>query len=307
MSTLRLFAVVLAAAALTLPLAACKKGGEESTAETVAAEKISGTIEIKGSDTLLALSQDWADQFQTGNPDAIIQVTGGGSGTGIEALLAGEVDIANASRAAKDKEKAAAVESGISLVEVPVAVDGICFVINPSNELSEVSMEQLGAIFAGETKYWDAVGGQGDINCYGRQPTSGTYDFVKKNVLAGAEYGSAVKEMQSNTLLCDNVARDPNGIAYVGYGYASKRNDVKVLAVKKTPTSAAITPSPDTIGTMDYPVSRYLFNYTNGKPAGLAQAFIKYALSPEGQKLVEDAEYTPLPENKLKESLAKIE
>jgi phosphate transport system substrate-binding protein len=143
--------------------------------------------------------------------------------------------------------------------------------------------------------------------CYGRQSTSGTYDFVKKNVLNKDDYRADIQEMQGNSLLCDSVARDENGISYVGYGYAAKRDDVKILAVKKEDASEAIRPDNASVGSMEYPISRYLFCYTNGKPAGVTQAFLAFALSDEGQKIVEEVEYVALPASKLSESRGLIE
>jgi phosphate transport system substrate-binding protein len=290
--------------ALTLSFGACRKA-EEGTAETAGA--VSGTIQVKGSDTLLMLSQRWAETFMDENPEAVVQVTGGGSGVGIKSLIDGTTDIANASRPIKDEEREQARAKGVAINEIAVAVDGVCFIVNRANPLAEATMAQLGDIYRGKIKDWGAPGGAGRIMCYGRQSTSGTYDFVKEHVLNKDDYRPDIQELQGNSLLCDAVARDKNGIAYVGYGYADKRDDIRILGVKKDEASPAVTPNVDTVGSMEYPISRYLFNYTNGKPEGLVKAFISFALSDEGQKVVEEVEYVKLPAPKLSESRAALE
>ncbi len=285
----------LSAAALAALSGGCRKGEEADT------------IQVKGSDTLLMLSQRWAEAFMDENPEAVVQVTGGGSGVGIKALIEGTTDVANASRPIKDKERKEAKAKGIDVNEIAVAVDGVCFIVNPSNPLNEATMAQLGDIYRGKTKDWGALGGSGKIMCYGRQSTSGTYDFVNKNVLHKDDYRADIQEMQGNSLLCDSVAKDENGVAYVGYGYAAKRDDVKILAVKKDDVSAAVKPTVETVGSMEYPISRYLFCYTNGKPEGVTKAFLAFALSDEGQKVVEEVEYVALAASKLSESRALVE
>jgi phosphate transport system substrate-binding protein len=293
------------AAALALSFGACKRAEEKGTAETAGA--VSGTMQVKGSDTLLMLSQRWAEAFMDKYPDAVVQVTGGGSGVGIKALIEGTTDVANASRPIKDKEREEAEAKGIEVNEIPVAVDGVCFIVNPANPMTEATMGQLGDIYRGRTKDWGALGGSGKIMCYGRQSTSGTYDFVKEHVLNKDDYRADIQELPGNAILCDSVARDKNGIAYVGYGYAERRDDVKILSVKKDDASPAVAPTLDTVGSMEYPISRYLFNYVNGKPEGIVKAFISFALSDEGQKVVEEVEYVRLPEDKLKASRAAVE
>ncbi|UCH77681.1 MAG: PstS family phosphate ABC transporter substrate-binding protein, partial [Candidatus Coatesbacteria bacterium] len=251
-----------AVAALALSLGACKKAEEAGTGEP----GVAGTMQVKGSDTLLMLSQRWAEAFMEGNPAAVVQVTGGGSGVGLKALIEGTTDVANASRPIKEEEREGAKAKGVDVNEIAVAVDGICFIVNPANPVEEITIDQLGDIYRGKVKDWGAVGGSGKIMCYGRQSTSGTYDFVKTKVLHKDDYRADIQELQGNSLLCDSVARDENGFAYVGYGYAAKRDDVKILAVKADEAAEAVAPTHETVGAMEYPISRYLFCYTNGKP-----------------------------------------
>jgi len=302
MRRLRYILAASLAAALALSFGACKKAEEAGTGEG-----LSGKIQVKGSDTLLMVSQRWAEAFMDQNPDAVVQVTGGGSGVGIKALIEGTTDVANASRPIKDEEREEARAKGVEVNEVAVAVDGICFIVNAANPLTELTVGQLGDIYRGKAKDWSAFGGAGKIMCYGRQSTSGTYDFVKKHVLNKDDYRADIQEMQGNALLCDSVARDANGIAYVGYGYAAKRDDVKILAIKKDDASGAVKPTYEAVGSMEYPISRYLFCYIDGKPGGVTRAFLAFALSDEGQALVEEVEYVRLPEARLGESRAAVE
>ncbi len=297
-----LYTVATSVVALTLSLGACKKPEEAATGAGV-----SGTMQVKGSDTLLMLSQRWAEAFMDENPGAVVQVTGGGSGVGIKSLIEGTTDVANASRPIKDEERGRAKAKGVEVNEIAVAVDGVCFIVHPGNPVNELTVAQLGGIYGGRTKDWGGLGGSGKIMCYGRQSTSGTYDFVKGQVLGGGDYRADIQEMQGNSLLCDSVARDENGIAYVGYGYAAKRDDVKILAVKKDDASPAVKPTHEAVGSMEYPISRYLFCYTNGKPAGVVKAFLTFALSGEGQDIAEEVEYVRLGEGKLAESRAALE
>jgi phosphate transport system substrate-binding protein len=302
MTKTRLYTVAMSVVALTLSFGACKKPEEAATGAGV-----SGTMQVKGSDTLLMLSQRWAEAFMDKNPEAVVQVTGGGSGVGIKSLIEGTTDVANASRPIKDEERGQAKAKGVEVNEIAVAVDGVCFIVNPANPLTEATMAQLGDIYRGKIKDWSALGGSGKILCYGRQSTSGTYDFVKEHVLGKDDYRTDIQELQGNALLCDSVANDTKGIAYVGYGYAAKRDDVKILAVKADDASGAVKPTHEAVASMEYPISRYLFCYINGKAEGVTRAFLAFALSDEGQKIVEEVEYVALPSSKLSESRAAVE
>jgi len=188
-----------------------------------------------------------------------------------------------------------------------VAVDGVCFIVNPANPLTELTVDQLGDIYRGRIKDWSALGGSGKIICYGRQSTSGTYEFVKEHVLGKEDYRADIQELPGNAILCDSVARDANSLAYVGYGYAARRDDVKILAVKADEAAEAVAPTHEAVAAMEYPISRYLFCYTNGKPAGVTQAFLAFALSAEGQQIVEEVEYVRLAPGQLEASRALVE
>jgi phosphate transport system substrate-binding protein len=302
-----------AAGLLVLAFGACKQVEKPSASGTA----LTGNIQVKGSDTLLMLSQRWAEDFMTANKGAVIQVSGGGSGAGITALIDGTTNVCNASRPIKDEEKAKAAAKGVTPFEVKVALDGIAIVVNPANPVNELTMAQLKDIYMGKAKDWKAVGGTaGKIMCYGRQNSSGTYAYFQEKVLGKTkgpdgkevenEYRPDIQEMTGTSLLCDTVAKDKMAIAYVGVGYANRRKDVKIVAVKKDDKAPAVKPDNDAVVDGSYPLSRYLFNYTNGKPTGVTRAFILYCLSAEAQKVVAELEYIPLPEDVRAAEEAKV-
>lgn len=269
------------------------------------------TISVKGSDTMVNLSQKWAETYMNGHPDVSIQVTGGGSGTGIAALLNNTTNIANSSRDIKDKEKESALSRNIVPRQFEVALDGIAVIVNPSNKVESLSIKQLSDIFSGKIKNWKELGGvDSEIVLYGRENSSGTYEFFKEHVLGKDESGEVIdyaittQVLQGTASLGEAVARDVKGIGYGGVGYFALRNDVKVLPIKKDDASPAVSPvtnkkvNYEAIWKKEYPISRYLYCYTNGEPQGSVKEFMDFILSDEGQKVVETMEYIPLPDNK---------
>jgi phosphate transport system substrate-binding protein len=299
--------IIILAALLALAMFGCRPGTDEGDGGETDGESVSGECQIKGSDTLLMLSQRWAEEFMAENPDAITQVTGGGSGVGIAALIDGTTDIANASRPIKDKEIEDAQSKGIEPLEFAVAMDGISVIINPENTATELTMAQIKGIYTGKITNWKEVGGPDlDVVTYGRQSSSGTYVYFKEHVLEDEDYHTGNQELSGNSMLCDSVAKDAAGIAYVGVGYASKRDDIVIVGVKEDDAAEAIVPSIETVGGGKYPISRFLYNYTNGKPEGVAKAYLAYALSDEGQTTVEEVEYIALPDDMLADMRAQL-
>lgn len=261
------------------------------------------TVSVKGSDTMVNLSQKWAEDYMKNHKGISIQVTGGGSGTGIAALLNGTTQIANASREMKDIEISNAKQKNINPVENKVALDGIAVIVNPGNGIDNLTLKQVADLFTGKITNWKQLGGKDlPITLYGRENSSGTYEFFKEHVLGtGNDYASSTQVLQGTAALGEAVARDPKGIGYGGVGYFAQRNDVKILHLKKDDKSEAISPSEngkvnyDAIWNGNYSISRYLYCYTNGEPKGEVKNFIDFIVSPEGQKLVEQMEYIPLP------------
>ncbi|MEM4245955.1 MAG: phosphate ABC transporter substrate-binding protein [Candidatus Bathyarchaeia archaeon] len=273
--------------------------------------RMGGRIIQRGSDTLLILAQRWAEEFMN-RPDhegVLISVSGGGSGTGIASLINGETDLADSSREIKPKELEHARSRGVNPCEWKVALDGIVIIINPENPLTELTLSQLDMIYRGEALDWASVGGSGGkIITYGRQSNSGTYQFFQEHVLKSRDYRNDVQAMNGNADIVEAVARDANGIGYVGLGYAEKRSgDVKVVSVKKDDASPPVTPSIATIADGSYPIARFLYIYTDGPPEGVTALYLKFIISDEGQRIVEEEGFIPLPDDARREQLSRLE
>jgi phosphate transport system substrate-binding protein len=253
----------------------------------------SSTVTIKGSDTMVILGQRWAESYMAGQEGMVIQVTGGGTGTGIAALINGTTDICQASREMKDKEKEQLQEKfGDPGHEFMVAKDGLAVYVHESNPVGELSIAQLDAIYTGEVTNWKQVGGPDQpITLYGRENSSGTYEYFKERVLEGADFAPATQTLPGTAAVVNAVAQDPNGIGYGGAAYAK---GVRECGVKATDDSPAVLPSEATVRDGSYPISRGLFYYTRKAPEGAAKAFLDYVLSPEGQALVIEVGYFPV-------------
>jgi phosphate transport system substrate-binding protein len=273
--------VAAAALALGAVFAGCSSG------------KRSQALTIKGSDTMVILGQRWAESYMKAHPGAVIQVTGGGSGTGIAALINGTTDICQASRPMKDEEKQQAAKvHGQPPVETVVARDGLTIYVNEASPVQELTMEQLKGIFTGAITNWKDVGGpDAPITAYGRENNSGTYVFFKEHVLANGDFAAAVQTLPGTAAVVNAVAADARGVGYGGAAYAK---GVRECGVKKDATSAAVLPSKDNVLSGTYPLSRALYFYTANTPQGLAADFIAYALSADGQSLATQVGYFPV-------------
>lgn len=252
------------------------------------------TITIKGSDTLVRLGQRWAEEYMKHNPDVVIQVSGGGSGTGIAALLNGTTSICEASRDMKEKEYKLAEEKGIKPYRVSVALDGIAVFFNEANPVEELSFAQLKGIYTGAITNWKEVGGEdARIILYGRENNSGTYAFFKKKVLNKEDYNEYTQTLPGTAAVVNAVSKDKNGIGYGGLAWAK---GVKFAAVRKADADSAVLPSVETVSNGTYPISRELYWFFNGKPTGELKKLVNWALSKEGQKIAEKIDYVPLSE-----------
>lgn len=249
-------------------------------------------IVVKGSDTMVILAQRWAEVYMKSNPNAAIQVTGGGSGVGISALINGATDIANASRKMKPSEKDKLKERYNTLgVEVACAKDGITVYLHPSNKVKELTIKQLSDIYKGTIKNWKEVGGaDAEIKLYGRENSSGTYVFFQENVVKG-DYAPSCQTLPGTAAVVNAVKKDPAGIGYGGAAYAE---GIEICKVKKDANSAGVIPTAETIKTNEYPITRYLYMYLKNKPTGAIKQYIDWILSPEGQKLVVEVGYFPV-------------
>jgi len=251
-------------------------------------------VVVKGSDTIVNLASAWAEEYMRLQPDVSISVTGGGSGTGIAAMLNGTCDIANCSRRWKQKEKDRASRLGITPVEHIVGFDGISVVVNKKNPVGTLTLEQIRRIFNGSYNNWRQVGGPNKrIGVLTRDTSSGTYLYFQKNVLMKDDYTARARMLPSNAAIANSVTQDRFSIGYIGLGYALT-SDVKMIKVKKSETARAVTPSVETVANGDYPISRPLFMYTSGQPTGAAGKFLLFVKSPDGQKIVEKMRFVPL-------------
>jgi phosphate transport system substrate-binding protein len=250
-------------------------------------------VMAKGSDTMLNLVQNLAEAFSSANPDATVSVTGGGSGVGISAVVNKQTDIGDASRAIASKEISSARANGVSPVEYAIAIDGVCVIVNASNPVEKLTIEQLGRLYTGKIANWSAVGGPNKkVSLYGRQPSSGTFVYFRDEAVK-AEYAASMRQMNGNAQIVEGVRADEGAIGYVGVGYAREQG-IKVLSLSKNGTDYYSPMDKEAVDSGTYPLARPLFQYTNGKAKGDAKAFIQFELSPAGQKIVEEQGFYPL-------------
>ena len=257
------------------------------------------SIQIKGSDTMVNLGQAWAEEFMKKNPNLMVAVTGGGSGTGIAALINGTCDIAESSRAMKPAEIEQAKGKGVTPSEHVVGLDGIAVVVNPKNPLSRLSFEELRGIFMGSITDWKQVGGKpGTIVILSREVNSGTHIYFKEHILRRGkekgpeEYAPSALLLPSSQAIADEVAKNVNAIGYYGMGYISPKQ--KVIAVAKEEQGRYVKPSIQDVRKGKYPISRPLFWYTKGEPKGEVKSLLDFALSKEGQEIVLKLDFVPV-------------
>jgi phosphate transport system substrate-binding protein len=249
-------------------------------------------ITIKGSDTMVILAQKWAEVYMAKNPTTAIQVTGGGSGVGLSALINGSTDIATSSRPLKQSElEKIKGRYGTLGVEIACAKDGITIYFNKANTVSELTLKQLSDIYSGKITNWKEVGGaDANIKLYGRENSSGTYVYFKDNVVK-KDYALTCQSLPGTAAIVNAVKKDKNGI---GYGGAAFDTGVKDCKVKKDANSPALVANEETIKNKTYPITRYLYMYLATKPTGETKKFIDWLLSAEGQKITTQVGYFPV-------------
>jgi len=257
------------------------------------------TIENMGSDTIVNLALAWAERYQIEHPDVRISVTGGGSGTGLAALINGTVDIANASRKIKDEEIAQAQANGIQPVEHIIARDAIAVIVNPENPVSELTLQQISDIYSGKITNWKEVGGDDrPIVRLSRETNSGTHVYFLETVLRLGDKGNKTL-FAMNTLLLPSsegiiaeVRQNPNAIGYDGLGYVPA--DVKKIAIAQSGDEPFVLPSVETVNDKTYPIARDLYMYTAGEPTGTIKDYLDWILSPEAQEIVLKLGFVPI-------------
>ena len=258
-------------------------------ASTAAADPVS----VKGSDTMVILAQRWAEEFMGKNTGAQIQVTGGGSGTGISALINGTTDICQSSRAMKPAEKAKLRDRySTTGQEIAVARDGLAVYVHTSNPMQEISLPQLKDIFIGKITNWKEIGGpDARIIVYSRENSSGTYVFFKEQVLQGRDFSPRAQTMPGTASVVNAVTKEKFSI---GYGGAAFAKGIKILKVKKDASAPAVAPDMKTVLDGSYALARPLFFYLRNKPSGDIKTFVDYVLSPEGQQIAGKVGYYPV-------------
>jgi phosphate transport system substrate-binding protein len=281
---------------LLLGLAACGPAAEKGGTAVPGATT---SIQNKGSDTMVNLALAWAEAYRPIRPEVQIAVTGGGSGTGIAALINGTVDMANASRRIKADERDEAEANGIDPVEHVVAGDAIAIVVHPSNPVEGLTIPQLSAIFSGKLTNWRELGGEDrPIVLLSRESNSGTHVFFLEEVVRQGDtedktlFSPDTLLMPSSEGISAEVRQNPNAIGYDGLGYVTP--DQKVLAVALANGESWVMPAVDTVKDGSYPIARGLYIYTVGEPQGAIRDYLDWILGPEGQAIVRELGFVPL-------------
>ncbi len=272
-----------------------------SPGQTTPSAGTSAYIQNKGSDTIVNLALAWAERYQTEHPDISISVTGGGSGTGIAALINGTVDIANASRAITADEIKQAKANGINPVQVVISRDAIAIVVNPQNPVRRLTLQQISDIYSGKINNWTGVGGDDrPIVRLSRETNSGTHVYFLQTVIRLGDpknttlFSTDTLLLPSSEGIINEVRQNPNAIGYDGLGYIPPDLMNSVIAVAVDAGGAYVIPSITTVNNNSYPVSRDLYMYTNGQPTGAIKDYINWILSPEAQKIVADLGFVPI-------------
>ena len=287
---------VIFALALAVGLATCGADGRRDGAEIPG---VTTSIQNKGSDTLVNVALGWAEAYAQVRPEVQVAVTGGGSGTGIAALINGTVDMANASRRIKLEEREQFEANGVDPVEHEVAGDAIAIVVHPSNPVEGLTIPQLSAIYSGAITNWREIGGEDrPIVLLSRESNSGTHVFFLEEVVRQGDKGDRTLFspdtllMPSSEGISTEVRQNPNAIGYDGLGYVT--DDQKMVAVARDGGAPYVLPSIETVKDGSYPIARGLYVYTSGEPAGTIRAYLDWILGPAGQAIVEEQGFVPL-------------
>lgn len=299
---------LIALATLLAPLSACSrdtqqstaKGGESGAAATPAPAQAGDrtVIQNKGSDTLVNVAQAWAEAYKDVDPGTAIAVTGGGSGTGISALINGTVDLANSSRKIEPKELEAAGKNGVTPVEFVVGHDALAVFVHKDNPLKEVTLEQLTEVYGegGKAEKWSDLGvkvpgcDSDQIIRLSRQNNSGTYAYFKEAVLKEKEFKLGSTDLHGSKDVVDTVQKTPCAIGYSGLAYATP--EVSMPCVKTG--DKCVAPTVDTALDGSYPIARPLFMYTKGQPQGKTKSYLDWILSDKGQCIISKKGYAPV-------------
>jgi phosphate transport system substrate-binding protein len=285
---------MLVAATLAASAGACGKRSPGAGSRTI--------IQNKGSDTMVNVAQVWAEEYRKVAPQVEVEVSGGGSGVGIAALIKGAVDVANASRNMKPEEVEAAKRNnpGRAPKEIVVGHDALAIYVHKDNPLSEISLDQLAQVFVegGTVTRWSQLGiaipGAADdtIVRVSRQSSSGTYEFFREHVLAKKDFRMGSRDLNGSKEVVELVGATRTAIGYSGMGYATAA--VKMLKVRAKEGAPAVPPSAENVLGKSYPLARSLLIYTLGEPQGEVKKYVDWILSDEGQRILAESGYVPL-------------
>jgi phosphate transport system substrate-binding protein len=270
----------------------CGGGGDSSRSGRA-------VIQNKGSDTLVNVAQAWAENYRTVDPSVAVAVSGGGSGTGISAMINGTVDIANSSRAMRESELEEARVRGIEPIEHVVGFDALAVFLHPDNPIDAISAGQLSQIYAegGAYETWSQLGvsvpgcGSDEIVRVSRQNNSGTYAYFQEAVLASAEFKLGSRDMNGSSEVVDLVANTPCAIGYSGLAYATE--EVEMPCVSSTEGGDCVSPSVESAIDGTYPIARPLLMYTAGEPSGMIKEYMDWIFTEEAQCIILDKGYAP--------------
>jgi len=284
--------ILITIAIFLVLLAACSSNTTETNSNAEA------YIENKGSDTIVNLALAWAERYQAEHPEVRISVTGGGSGTGIAALINDTVDIANASRKIKEEETAEAQANGVEPVEHIIARDAIAVIVNPENPVSQLTLKQISDIYSGKISNWSEVGGDDrPIVRLSRETNSGTHVYFLETVLRLGNsddktlFSTDTLLLPSSEGIIAEVRQNPNAIGYDGLGYVPK--DLKMIAIAEEEGGAYVLPSIPTVNDKTYPIARDLYMYTNGEPTGIVKEYLDWVMGSEAQQIVAELGFVP--------------
>ena len=279
--------------AISLFVAGCGGDATQQAENDGATAAGATSISVKGSDTVLPLSQKEAEEFMKSNPGAAITIVGGGSGTGITALIDGSTDICMSSRDLKTEERLKFTEKNLDIKEVTIGFDALSVIVHPENKVSQLTREQMEKIFTGELKNWKEVGGDdAPIIAYSRESSSGTYEFFKEHVMDKKNYASSVLNMPATGAIVQSVSQTKGAIGYIGMAYMTP--SIKPISVSYDEGKTYVAPSIAGAKDKSYPIARPLYYFYDVKKEGKVKGFVDYVLSPAGQKNVTDAGYVPL-------------
>jgi phosphate transport system substrate-binding protein len=293
-ASLALAALLLA---IAVALAACGAPELDAAGTPVATGAPVTVIQNKGSDTIVNLALAWVEEYTASHPEISISVTGGGSGTGIAAMINGTVDIANASREMKPEEFDAARKNGIDPIEFVVAQDAIAVVVHPDNPVNQLTLQQVSDIYTGRITNWSELGGEDrPIVMLSRESNSGTYVYFLENVIRLGEKSDLLLSpdtllMPSSEGISTEVRQNRNAIGYDGLGYVTP--DQKMVAIARDAAAPYVLPSAETVNDGTYPVARPLYMYTAGEPSGALAEYMVWVLT-DGQTIVDDLGFVPL-------------